>query len=30
MKAKERGIHVIGIVSKDFASKVTSLDPSEP
>lgn len=28
MKAKERGIHVIGIVSKDFASKVTSLDPS--
>ena len=28
MKAKEKGIHVIGIVSKDFASKVTSLDPS--
>lgn len=28
MKAKEKGIHVIGIVSKNFASKVTSLDPS--
>lgn len=28
MKAKEKGIRVIGIVSIDFASKVTSLDPS--
>ena len=28
MKAKEKGIHVIGIVSKNFAENVTSLDPS--